>query len=176
MSDDRLLDERLVERARAGSREALDELVERHWRPAWRVARGITGDPRLAEDVVQESMLAALRELHRFEPSRAAFRTWLHRITVNRAINATRRGRRHAALDDAMSLRGEPDDPLHTTFLEAISGLRPAHRAVVVLRYGLDYSPPEIADVLEVPVGTVNSRLARALETLRETMESKNAQ
>ncbi len=173
MSDDRSLDARLVQCARAGSREAAEELVERHWRPAWRVARGITGDAGLAEDVVQESMLAALNSLHRFEPTRAAFGTWLHRITVNRALNVARRGRRHAGLDEVAMVAGEPDGShLDAAFLEAVAGLRPAHRAVVVLRYGLDYSPPEIAEVLEIALGTVNSRLARALETLRETMET----
>lgn len=173
MTDARALDARLVQRARAGSREAAEELVERHWRPAWRLARGITGDGGLAEDVVQESMLAALNSLHRFEPARAAFGTWLHRITVNRALNVARRGRRHAGLDAAMGIAADPDAPfLDAAFLAAIAALRPAHRAVVVLRYGLDYSPPEIADVLEIALGTVNSRLARALETLRETMET----
>lgn len=57
MTPDRLLDEGLVKRVRAGSREAAEELAERHWRPAWRVARGITGDAALAEDVVQEAMM-----------------------------------------------------------------------------------------------------------------------
>jgi RNA polymerase sigma-70 factor, ECF subfamily len=175
MNDDRRIDEHLVSRAKAGSRQAADELIERHWRPAWRVARGITGDAGLAEDVVQESMVSALHSLNRFDPSRAAFGTWLHRITVNRALNA-RRTRRHAGLDEAATVASEQVEHLvDASFLAAIAGLRPAHRAVVVLRYGLDYSPPEIAEVLEIAVGTVNSRLARALETLRETMESPHA-
>lgn len=95
---------------------------------------------------------------------------------MNRALNATRRGRRHSELDAAAAVAADtPEHLLDEAFLDAIAGLRPAHRAVVVLRYGLDYSPPEIAEVLEVSVGTVHSRLGRALQSLRQTMESPHA-
>ena len=168
-------DRPLVERARRGSRDAAGELVERHWRSSWRVARGITGDAATAEEVAQESLISALGALDRFDPGRGKFRAWLHRITVNRALNATRRERRHTGLDSAEDVAAEAEAGVDARFLEAIATLKPPHRAVLVLRYGLDYAPPEIAAVLELPVGTVNSRLARALAALRQTMESPHA-
>jgi RNA polymerase sigma factor (sigma-70 family) len=174
-ADDSLDDGPLVERARRGSRDAAGELVERHWRSSWRVARGITGDPATAEEVAQESLISALGALDRFDPARGTFRAWLHRITVNRALNATRRERRHTGLDAADEIAAEAADDVDGRFLEAIATLKPSHRAVLVLRYGLDYAPPEIAAALELPLGTVNSRLARALDALRQTMESPHA-
>ncbi len=161
----------LVERVRAGSREAAGVLVDRHWRGCWRVARGILGDPVAAEDVVQESLVAALQKIDAFDPLRGQFGAWLHRITVNRALNEVRRGRRRGLTLDEADGRPAADVVGDDGFLLAIAGLKPDHRAVVVLRYGLDYSPVEIAEVLQVPVGTVNSRLARALDSLRLTTE-----
>lgn len=164
-------DATLVERARRGSRDAAGALVERHWRDAWRVARGITGDAGTAEEVAQESLIAALGALDRFDPGRGAFGAWLHRIAVNRSINAVRRERRHRGLEAADAVAAPAGDE-DARFLEAIAGLPPDHRAVLVLRFGLGRSAVETAEVLEVPVGTVHSRQSRALEALRQTMES----
>jgi RNA polymerase sigma factor (sigma-70 family) len=168
-------DARLVEAARRGSRDAAGALVERHWRDAWRVARGITGDAGTAEEVAQESLIAALGALDRFDPARGAFGAWLHRIAVNWSLNAVRRERRHRGLDAAGDLAAAPAEDEDARFLEAIADLSPAHRAVLVLRFGLGRSPAEIAEVLEVPAGTVHSRTARALDALRQTMESPRA-
>lgn len=159
----------LVARVLAGSGDAAEELVDRHWRACWRVARGILGDPGLAEDVVQEALSGAIRGMAGFDPRRGTFGAWLYRTTVNRALSELRRVKPSLPLSEAPDRAGAtgPDDG----FLDTVAGLRPRHRAVVVLRYGLDLTPPEIATVLDVPVGTVNSRLARALDLLRQTTE-----
>ena len=99
----------------------------------------------------------------------------VHRIAVNRSLNAVRRERRHRGLDAACDLAAAPAEDEDARFLEAIADLSPAHRAVLVLRFGLGRSPAEIAEVLEVPAGTVHSRTARALDALRQTMESPRA-
>lgn len=171
MSDGHSDDQRLVAALRTGSREAAGELVDRHWHECWRIARGILGDAAGAEDVVQESLVSALEKIGSFDPRRGTLAAWLHRITVNRSLNEMRRRRRGAVPLEAVPDRGGEDAHGDGAFLAALSGLKPAHRAVVVLRYGLDYSPADIAGVLELPVGTVNSRLARALDSLRLTME-----
>ncbi len=162
----------LVRRAAAGSREAAGALVDRHWRSCWRVAQGIMGDPAAAEDVVQEALISALRKIGDFDPDRGRFAAWLHRITVNRALTEATRRRRHGPLDDVAGHEAPGAAPGGDgAFLSTIAGLSPDHRAVVVLRYGLDYTPPEIAAALDLPVGTVNSRLGRALDALRQTTE-----
>lgn len=166
-------DRSLVAAALDGSREAAEVLVARHWRTLWHIAHGITGDAMGAEDVVQDVFASAFHRLDRFDPQRASLRTWLSRITVNRALNHRRDHRPTEPLSDGLA--APPIEQDDDAFLAAVAGLSDAHRAVVVLRYGLDYTPQEIAEVLGLRVGTVHSRLARALSTLRRTMGIRDA-
>lgn len=124
-------------------------------------------DAAAAEDA-QEGFLAAVRALDRFD-RRRPFGPWLHRIVVNRAIDWSRaRSVRPEAeaVDGPAPDRPEPDDEL----LAELGRLSPEHRAVIVLRYLLEYTPGEIADLLELPRGTVNSRLRRGLDALKERL------
>ena len=149
-------------------------LVERHWRDAWRVARGITGDAGTAEEVAQESLIAALGALDRFDPARGAFGAWVHRIAVNRSLNAVRRERRHRGLDAAGDLAAAPAEDEDAGFLEAIADPSPAHRAVLVLRY----RPGPVAARDRGGAGGCprdgHSRRPRS-DALRQTMESPRA-
>jgi RNA polymerase sigma-70 factor (ECF subfamily) len=158
----------LIRAAQDGSEEALERLFRSHWPRAHRAAYLVVHDAAAAEDIAQESFLAAIRALDRFD-WRRPFGPWLHRIVVNRAIDWSR----------ARSLRGEvsqPAEPEADPPIEpnpafgdleaALWGLSAEHRAVVALRYLLDYTPGEIARMLELPRGTVNSRLRRALDRL----------
>jgi RNA polymerase sigma-70 factor (ECF subfamily) len=162
----------LVRDAQRGSTDALEELFRRHWRRAHRAAFLVVGDGTAAEDIAQESFLAAIRALDRFD-RRRPFGPWLHRITVNRAIDYARaralrrEGAFAAAADEAARDPGELSDEL----IAALAELSPEHRAVVVLRYILEYTPGEIAEMLELPRGTVNSRLRRGLDRLRPAVE-----
>jgi len=167
-------DAALVAAARAGSREAAGALVERHWAGVWRAALAITGRAAMAEDVAQDAFERAFGALGRFD-LRRPFAPWLHRIAVNRALDLVRRERRLVALDEveergpalAAAVAGEGADP---GLLRALDALSAERRAAIVLRYGLGYTPDEIAPILGVPVGTVHSRLARALGQLREEL------
>jgi RNA polymerase sigma-70 factor, ECF subfamily len=158
----------LVADARAGSREAAGELFSRHWRGAWRTAFAVTGAEAAAEDVVQDAFERAFRGLARFD-GRRPFGAWLHRIVVNRALTLLRDERRLEPLEGTPEGMGA-DDP-HAggdrALLARIAGLAPERRAVLILRYGLGHSVAEIAELIELPVGTVQSRLARALAQLR---------
>ncbi len=154
--------------ARRGSVEDLEHLFREHWPRAHRAAFLVTGDAAAAEDIAQEAFLAAIRNLDRFD-RRRPFGPWLHRIVVNRAIDFTRARRLRAEVElgdlHAAPSAPEPDDG---TF-GRISELSPEHRAVVVLRYLLEYTPGEIAELLDLPRGTVNSRLRRGLDRMKET-------
>ena len=158
----------LIQAAQRGDAGAIEDLYRRHWKPAYRAAYLVTRDAHAAEDIAQEAFLAAIRNLDRFD-RRRPFGPWLHRIVVNRAIDAARARalRRETALSESL-----PDSsgsaPAETGALSALARLAPDHRAVIVLRYVLEYTPGEIADVLRVPRGTVNSRLRRALDALAE--------
>jgi RNA polymerase sigma-70 factor, ECF subfamily len=161
-------DGELVRRARSGSRDAAGELFERHWPGAWRAARVVTGSRAMADDVAQDAFERAFAALGRFD-ERRPFAAWLHRIVVNRSLDLMRRERRLVGLDAPERLAGEWRDLASEDreLLEAVDGLGPQRRVAIVLRYGLGYTPAEIAEMLAVPVGTVHSRLARALDELR---------
>jgi RNA polymerase sigma-70 factor, ECF subfamily len=159
-----------VREAQRGSEQALEQLFRSHWPRAYRAALVVVGDAAAAEDIAQESFLAAVRALDRFD-RRRPFGPWLHRIVVNRAIDWARARTLRRELD--VDSVGEPAaaEPENVEALTAmLSELGPEHRAVVVLRYLLEYTPGEIAELLELPRGTVNSRLRRGLDRLEEAL------
>lgn len=163
----RARDERArVRGAQRGSGEDLEALFRTHWPRAHRAAYLVTHDAAAAEDIAQESFLAAIRALDRFD-RRRPFGPWLHRIVVNRAIDWTRarRLRGETELTESNAVADPPDEPGGET-LAALARLSPEHRAVIVMRYLLELTPGEIAQALDLPRGTVNSRLRRGLDAL----------
>ena len=156
--------------AQRGSTSDLEALFAAHWPQAHRAAYLVVHDSALAEDIAQESFLAAIRHLDRFD-RRRPFGPWLHRIVVNRAIDAAR-ARAHRAetllVDDipADAAEGPPDREV----LSALARLPADQRAVIVMRHLLGYTPGEIARALGLPRGTVNSRLRRGLDGIREQL------
>jgi RNA polymerase sigma-70 factor, ECF subfamily len=165
-------DAKLIREAQRGSSDAVEELFRRHWRRAHRAAYLVVGDATAAEDIAQEAFVAAIRALDRFD-RRRPFGPWLHRITVNRAIDfaRARRLRAEQALAEAADVEGPARDAISDELIDALAALDPEHRAVVVLRYVLEYTPGEISRMLELPRGTVNSRLRRGLDRLRPAAE-----
>ena len=170
-------DSGLVRAAQRGSNEAMEELFRRHWRGAHRAAYFVVHDGAAAEDIVQEAFISAIRSLEGFD-RRRPFAPWLHRIVVNRAIDWTRarKARREISGEAIGSWVAESPaidlDALADSgrILDVLRSLGPEQRAVVVLRYILEYTPGEIAELLGVPRGTVNSRLRRGLDVLAETI------
>ena len=155
--------------AQRGSASDLEALFRMHWPRAFRAAYLVTHDAGAAEDIAQESFLAAIRALDRFDRKRP-FGPWLHRIVVNRAIDWTRarRLRGEVELSDSVAapeLSGQGGE----TF-GALRRLSPEHRAVIVMRYLLELTPGEIAEALDLPRGTVNSRLRRGLDALEDEL------
>ncbi len=169
-------DASLVRAAQRGSADAFAELFRRHWPRAHRAAWLVVHDAAAAEDVAQEAFVSVVRSLDRFD-RRRPFAPWLHRIVVNRAIDWARAHelRRELSADSApeSAARERPaqaERPSDAT-LEALARLSPEQRAVVVLRHLLDFTPSEIAQALDLPQGTVNSRLRRGLDDLQTLVE-----
>jgi RNA polymerase sigma-70 factor (ECF subfamily) len=169
----RRTDAALVRAAQGGSAEAVDELFRRHWPAAHRAAWLVVHDAAAAEDIAQEAFVSALRGLDRFD-RRRPLAPWLHRIVVNRAIDWARaRALRPETAADALPEPAAPEatDDIGPDLISALADLGPEHRAVVVLRHLLGYTPGEIATMLDLPRGTVNSRLRRALDALARALE-----
>ena len=177
-------DARLVERARSGDEQAFRELVERYESRVAATVIGMLGPGDEAEDVGQETFIRLYRSLDRFRGD-ASLGTYLTRIAINLSLTALKRRKRlrarYVSRDDERRAVMEPaSDPrpriereeIGRRVREAIEELSPDHRAVVVLRMIDGHSTQETAEILEVPVGTVLSRLARALGRLEDKMEA----
>jgi RNA polymerase sigma-70 factor, ECF subfamily len=157
-----------VHGAQSGAASDFEALFRLHWPRAHRAAYLVVHDAAAAEDIAQEAFLAAIRNLDRFD-RRRPFGPWLHRIVVNRAIDWSRARHLRAETELVDAPAADPerfDDAL----LAALAALPPDHRAVIVLRHLLEYTPGEIAELLGLPRGTVNSRLRRGLDSLKESV------
>ncbi|HEX4680054.1 MAG TPA: RNA polymerase sigma factor [Gaiellaceae bacterium] len=159
-----------IKGAQQGSVADLERLFREHWPRAYRAAHLVTGDAAAAEDIAQEAFLAAVRNLDRFD-RRRPFGPWLHRIVVNRAIDWTRARKLRAEVELGDYLPAAPAPERDGSALARIAELPAEHRAVVVLRYVLEYTPGEIGELLDVPRGTVNSRLRRGLDRMKAEPE-----
>lgn len=175
----RRAERRLLRAAQGGSPEAIEHLFRIHWPRAYRGAYVVTRDATAAEDVAQEAFLAAIRSLHRFD-RRRQFGPWLHRIVVNRAIDWTRArqlrsevGTDPAELERKAGPAPAGNPPIGADLVAALGELPVEQRAVVAMRYVLELTPGEIARELELPRGTVNSRLRRALDRLADELETE---
>jgi RNA polymerase sigma-70 factor (ECF subfamily) len=162
--------------AQQGDRQAFGELVGLHRQGVVNVVYRMCGDPQLAEEAAQEAFLRAWQNLQRYNP-RFAFRNWVYRIALNVAVDTLRRER--PTLDIAVEpLAASGDSPEaaleHKERAEqvrrAVLDLPPTSRAALVLREyeGLTYQ--EIAEALDIPIGTVMSRLNYARRQVRRAL------
>jgi RNA polymerase sigma-70 factor (ECF subfamily) len=171
-------DDELVAAAQSGDRAALDALLRRHLDLIHAVCSRLARNPADAADATQEALIAIVRGLPRFD-RRAAPRTWMYRVATNACLDELRRrGRRpRLGLDDAMAERPDPAPPVdrsvtdRLTLDDALSRLPDEFRVAVVLRdvQGMDYA--QIAEVLQIPIGTVRSRIARGRKALAADLD-----
>jgi RNA polymerase sigma-70 factor (ECF subfamily) len=161
---------RLVHGAQQGSDEDFEALFALYWPRAYRTAWLVVHDAAAAEDIAQEAFIAALHALDSFD-RRRPFGPWLSRIVVNRAIDHARARRLRAVPSPLEAAAAAAPEGWSDELVRALAELPVEHRAVVVMRYVLEYTPGEIARALGVPRGTVNSRLRRALDRLGRLLD-----
>jgi len=173
-------DNALVKRAAAGDGKAFHQLIDRHSQRLFRLAASLVGNATDAEDVLQETLAGAYRGLGKYE-ARASFKTWLTRILVTQAAKWRRdRARRGASTssgqagmaEDVAVADGAAASERRMDVQAALKRLSAEHREVLVLREFEQMSYEEIADVLDVPRGTVESRLFRARQELKEKLKA----
>lgn len=178
-------DEALAAAANAGDRGALEVLLARHLDRVHGICRRVTGHPEDALDATQEALIAVTRGLHRYD-GRSLFTTWLYRVATNAALDELRRRKRRpepAELVEDRPLGGPgafsaPVESAVAARLDvdaALAGLSPEFRAAVVLRDLCDLDYAEIAEVLDVPIGTVRSRIARGRAAIAEQLREPTA-
>jgi len=183
-----ITDEAAVERAQRGDSDAFRVLVERHSRPLYRLAYRLTGDSHSAEDVVQETLFRAYKQIKRFD-GRAAFGTWIHRIGVNCALDVVRsRQRRREAAPAATSEEEDfqlsslpaagpsPERTAQSTQIrellqKAMADLSDMERCAFTLRHHDGLGIEEISQALGVQPNAAKHSIFRALRKLRQALE-----
>lgn len=184
-------DELLIRRAQHGDADAFEQLLLEHQKNVYNLCYRMAGDPDDAMDLSQETFLRAWRCLDQYQFA-SAFSTWLYRLCSNICIDFLRKRRRQQtvpltfedadgeeqtyAVPDAQPLPEEQVELklTHETLAAAMAQLLPEHRAVLQLRVVNEMSYEQIADVLDIQIGTVKSRLSRARNQLKKILERGN--
>lgn len=178
-----MTDQEVVARCLSGDRDAFAILVERYGGRVYNVALRIVGDPDAASDCAQEALVRAYKSLHRYDPT-LPFGPWVLKIAVNASRTHLRTWHAHEdPAGDDLPDSAEPTEagpePIAVRreevaeVLEAMAELPPAYRAALVLRHIQELSYQEVADALELPMGTVKTHLHRARAALRARMERR---
>lgn len=172
--------EQLVLRSAAGDRLAFRELVIEHSPAMFRLAFRLTCDRDAAEDVVQEALIKAYRKLPQFD-GRASFGTWLHRITVNTAMDSLRRDRSRSRFEAPVeALPERPDDDpacpgeqrdIRQHALAAMARLSEMERAAFTLRHFEGHSIKEICQMLGIRTSACKQAIFRAVAKMRSQLE-----
>ena len=159
----------LVLRAQSGDRDAFDALLRDIGPALLRYATRVTNDSAMAEDVVQETFIAIIRKVEWLQDA-SLFKPWVYRIASREAFRLLRKRRRYTdPPDDELSFIEEPVDPWQRErLLASLERLSPASRAVVTLHYLEEMPLADVAAVLDLPLGTVKSRLSYGLVQLRK--------
>jgi RNA polymerase sigma-70 factor (ECF subfamily) len=168
----------LIRRCQAGDEEAFGLLFEKYKNLVYRTTYLTLGTAADAEDILQEVFLQVHRSLDGYDPGRGAFSTWLYRITVNRCLNWRRSRPFTDSLDEIADEPTRSAGALPDCYADddcvrrAVARLSRKLRVVVVLRHYWDLSYAEIAEIMDLPLGTVRSRLNLALRLMRDDLES----
>jgi len=177
-------EELVIQAIQARDRCAFEELVRRHHRWVRSVAYGVLGRPDRVDDVVQQVWATVWERIGELRDP-ASWRAWLYRLTRNAALDAGREASRHrsrwqallsrpAAAPSALRADGQAvDEEVHAQVLRAIEGLPAIYREPFVLRHMNDWSYQQIAEVMGMPLDTVETRLVRARRLLREALKDK---
>jgi RNA polymerase sigma-70 factor (ECF subfamily) len=175
------MDYRLIELCKAGDSTAVEDFVQTYQREVYRLSLSILDDSQEAEDATQESLLSALRALDSFHGT-SSLKTWLFSITVNICRTRLQRRKRSETLKQILNgifqrtpapsveedaIRKESD----AAVWRAVYRMDVKHRIPVVLRYAHDLSVAEIAQILQIPEGTVHSRLNTARRKLHAVLK-----
>jgi RNA polymerase sigma-70 factor (ECF subfamily) len=161
---------------------ALEALYDRYGRPSFSLARRILGDEVLAQDVVQEVFLSLWRDAGRFDPARGTVATYLLALTHHRSVDAVRKEenlRKRRTSDDALAFEPDPKADVEADAVrddragrvrKALGDLPEAQRQALALAYFGGYTQREVSALVDVPLGTVKTRMAAGMRKLKDAL------
>ena len=177
-----MTDQEIVKLCLGGDADAYATLVERYGGRAYNIALRITNDRDAANDCAQEAFIRAYRALHQYDPA-LPFGPWLFRIATNASLNYVQRWRAHdAAVDELPDAPDDQDEGPEATavrrdelaeVISAMEELPAPYRAALTLRHMQQLSYQEVADALEIPLGTVKTHLHRARAALKARLAAR---
>lgn len=171
------MDQALIAQARAGDQRAYSRIVELYLRRIYRAAYAVVKNMEDAADIAQETFIRAFRRLDAYDPRRP-FYPWIYRIARNLSINHVTRRRSEQSIGDEFMLEAAEPDPESTVIRgetsdevrAAVAALPKIYAEIIELQHFQECSYAEIAAILEIPIGTVMSRLYHARRKLREAL------
>jgi RNA polymerase sigma-70 factor (ECF subfamily) len=167
-----------IRRAQAGDDEAFASLFHKYKNLVFRTSFLMLGHQHDAEDLLQDVFLEVHRSLRQYQADKGAFTTWLYRITINDCLNSKRKKLLSiVSFDEITGSREMFTDSnldIDESVQRAVNQLSPKLRAIVVLRYYADLSYAELTEVLDIPLGTVKSRLNQALHLLKSELSEQS--
>lgn len=182
MPEAQVTDVELIEQFEDGNRDAFNQLINRYYGRAMKVAYGFVSNRELAQDIVQEAFSKAYKAIHTYDHSKP-FSTWFFRITTNLCIDKLRRrkNRVKVSLDSARDYNLEPASPEHIeksnetkeAVQEVLKTLPKKYLNVITMRDLNGFSCDQIADILDISASTVRWRLAVARKMFKERWEKK---
>jgi RNA polymerase sigma-70 factor (ECF subfamily) len=182
-----ITEQRIIQEAKNGNRDAFAELVDLYKDKVYHVSYRMVGNRQEAEDVAQETFLRVYANLDNYDPQ-YKFSTWIYRIASNLSIDLLRKRKKNLSIDaeisgaegvdwhDRLADTGKgPEEEVLTDQLQeevqgAIMGLSPKYRAVMLLRYIEDLSLQEISEAVQLPISTIKTRIHRGREALRKKL------
>jgi RNA polymerase sigma-70 factor (ECF subfamily) len=161
----------LVAACKRGDRAAFESLITLYEKPVFNAVYRMLHNVEEAKDVTQTVFLKVFENLHSYDETYKFF-SWIYRIAINEAINQQTQQKEHGPLDENLEGQENPErdaghEELERGLHEALMGISPEHRSVIVLKHLMELSYQEISEVLELPEKTVKSRLFDARERLR---------
>jgi RNA polymerase sigma-70 factor (ECF subfamily) len=173
----------LIQRSKAGDQIAFGEIFEQYKNLVYKTAYLLLDNPHEVEDALQEIFVKVYRSLDKYQPSKGAFSTWLYRITVNHCLNQRRKPLLASdTASDTLENSRLASQPLRTledrfadeqTIQQALNHLSVKLRAVIVLRYYHELAYADIAQILEIPLGTVQSRLNQGMKQIQHALQAE---
>jgi len=161
----------LVRSARQGNRHAMAQLLKENYETVYKYCLKLTFSREEAQDITQEAMAKAVEKICLYDGEKSAFGTWLVTIARNLWLTGLKRKKLFESYCSTLALPEDSDNEIDRLFndedlIRAVNNLSPKLKAPVILKYNLDYSYEAIAKTLDIPLGTVKSRISNALKSM----------